>query len=212
MRAEAVMIHPKWTGRIADGYDVALLRLPRPVRNIVHPILPPPDNFYYHNNVLLRLGWGHEYERNGRTELLDLAKLQLTILRIVGQRHRPNSIQRLPKDHMVCSYAQGPRACKGEQNSLEKKFYSICFMLFLLLYCLLFLHVFFEVGFLWMWFIIVGGFNLIYHFYNWTFFRQNWLCSTLCRLYFQKLSVPSSKCIWKPACSQPRNQRSQSLG
>lgn len=114
VRATDAIVHPEWDGNIANGFDLALFMLEEPVREIMHPQLAHPDLKFDHDNRMVTLGWGEQRKIDGKQEVLKLAKLQTANLKIVGRRYCPPSIEKLLKDHMVCTYTQGLHPCKGE--------------------------------------------------------------------------------------------------
>lgn len=119
LRAEEVFVHPRWTGNLEAGYDIALLRLQRRIKDAVYPKLINPAHILSHGGLMVTLGWGYQFRRGGDSEILGLDKLQIGKPRHIDRKHCPSSVGKHLKKHMICTFRFGQHACKGEQKHLR---------------------------------------------------------------------------------------------
>lgn len=108
-------IHPLWNGKYHDGFDMALLLLPKPVKKA--PVMLPDKNYpVLPNTPVYALGWGRYFELNSEGEWIERQKdeLQSINLNIVGIENCPDHLKQYLKRHMICAFDRLQCPCKGE--------------------------------------------------------------------------------------------------
>ena len=105
---ETFIAHPQWNGEIYNGFDIALARLPREVRNATCPSLPHEERTFRHNTIVVALGWG----LIGPSQMPN--NLQMAQgLKILDPKLCPGSVKKYLKSHMLCAYSSIMNVCKG---------------------------------------------------------------------------------------------------
>lgn len=117
MRVGQMCTHPKWSGNIHDGFDIALARLPKPVKNAIWPSLFKGHDVFGHNTPVSALGWGI-HDIRGSLQLKPHKFLQMADnLMILNHDLCPGDAKKYLKDHMICTFSEEQNTCKGEQGS-----------------------------------------------------------------------------------------------
>lgn len=110
VRTADVIFHPQWNGNLFYGFDLALLRLEKPVMDVAVPLLAHPDVRIPPGSQMRTLVWGGEYQYNGSQVETKLLHLQIANAVVFHNRDCPGHL----KDHMVCCYTEDLHPCKGE--------------------------------------------------------------------------------------------------
>lgn len=108
---EKTIIHPKWTGNEQDGFDVAMLQLPRATKK-PYVALANSGTPLQQSQLLLALGWGQQTLRSGITNKLQQADFMYLTNRICSLDN-PAAWGPLIKDQMLCAESRTARACRG---------------------------------------------------------------------------------------------------
>ena len=112
-------MHPRWNGNVKNGFDIALIRLPRPIEYMVFPDLYPGNDVFEHNSTTLTLGWSlYDHPIQGGIQMLKPGNLRMGH-RFAVLKHRdcPGKVKQHLKQHMICIFSRDQNMCKGEYNS-----------------------------------------------------------------------------------------------
>ena len=114
--AVAGYIHPKWTGDVADGHDVAVLKLNREA-NLTLPRLGTGNVVLDRGDYLAATGWG--VTKSG----VPSKKLQVaTHLALVGQDKCKEQPQGVDAKSWICAGGLQEDTCKGHLDRLRGSF------------------------------------------------------------------------------------------
>ena len=114
--AVAGYIHPKWTGDVADGHDVAVLKLDREA-NLTLPRLGTGNVVLDRGDYLAATGWG--VTKSG----VPSKKLQVaTHLALVGQDKCKEQPQGVDAKSWICAGGLQEDTCKGHLDCLRGSF------------------------------------------------------------------------------------------
>lgn len=93
-------MHPNWnrSGEAKDGFDIAVGRLQRPVKNATCPQLVGKDQNLVPNTRVYALGWG------GSVDVLRMVKLI-----VLKSELCPRKLKDYMKAHMICAYPMNER-------------------------------------------------------------------------------------------------------
>lgn len=109
VRATNFTRHPEWNGDVMHGFDVAVVRLSRPVENVSFPVLSQGDELIRHGMPAVALGWG----QGGPSSSQQTGVLQMAKLTIISHDCCPRKLQEYLKPHMICTYAPDQNVCPG---------------------------------------------------------------------------------------------------
>ena len=125
MRVAQMCAHPRWNGNVQDGFDIALARLPRPVRNPICPGLADGSDRFRYNIVVSALGWGlHDHHSDGVVKMKASNVLRVAEKLIIwDHEHCPGKAKSILKEHMLCAHSNQQSTCKGEQSSKKTVFF-----------------------------------------------------------------------------------------
>lgn len=112
MGVEDIIINPNYTGRVEDGYDIALLQLPTPSLHSLPRLARSTAQLHPMTDGLVALGWG-KTENGDFPEMLRMAST-ITIL--------DNDVCNVDglwdgiiTDSMICAKSfPGENVCEGE--------------------------------------------------------------------------------------------------
>ena len=110
MRVDTFISYPQWNGSVHDGFDLALARLPREIRNVTRPSLPHEKSRFGHGMRVLALGWGLK----GPSQMPDTLQIAQHLI-ILDPKHCPSTVKKYLKPHMLCAYSRHINVCKGEK-------------------------------------------------------------------------------------------------
>ncbi|CAD7695039.1 unnamed protein product [Ostreobium quekettii] len=117
MRAEKLVLHPRWNGEFQDGFDMALLVLPEAVGNVDPIILPDRRSMTKPHTRVFALGWGWNFQLGvstgkwERSSDSSLMGIKMTIVR--GDRC---PLRGHLRPHMLCAYDAIQCPCKGDSG------------------------------------------------------------------------------------------------
>ena len=101
-------VHPKFTGDVGDGYDIALLKLDKKAKGLTRPRLGSGNITITAGDYMAAAGWG-------KTESAAVAKtLRVTDrLAIVDQKHCEVPPNVTDAGSWICAGGLGEDTCKG---------------------------------------------------------------------------------------------------
>ncbi|GMH38564.1 hypothetical protein BSKO_06448 [Bryopsis sp. KO-2023] len=104
-------LHPKWTGKLEDGFDIALLLLPSP--SVHNPVgLPSAQAEFKRSSKLLAIGLG----KTGQEPLPDfLQQLELEVVSEVKCTERWKASVTIRKE-MLCAFSLQGDVCRGDSG------------------------------------------------------------------------------------------------
>ena len=103
-------IHPKWTGHVTQGNDVAVLKLNRKATNLTLPRLGSGNVPIDAGRVLAATGWGlTNISEDSLAKDLQVAD-HLGVIADVDCEQHPQNID---PDSWICAGATGEDTCKG---------------------------------------------------------------------------------------------------
>ena len=111
VRVDTFISHPQWNGSVYNGYDIALARLPREIKNITCPSLPHEKSTFRHGTRVLALGWG----LNGPRQMPDTLQMAQHLM-ILDPQHCPSTVKKYLKAHMLCAHSRHINVCKGKEH------------------------------------------------------------------------------------------------
>ena len=108
--------HPKWNGRIREGFDIAMAKLSTPVENATCPILFQGNDGIGHGTQVLALGWGIFDDRaDGEVRMKAASAVRMAdYLKWLSHEHCQGEVKKYLKPHTICAYARNQNVCKGE--------------------------------------------------------------------------------------------------
>ncbi|CAD7695167.1 unnamed protein product [Ostreobium quekettii] len=115
-RADKLILHPRWNGRFQDGFDIALVVLPKAATNAVPISLPHGQLTIQPNLPVVALGWGLHFELHGPTgrwEQTSNNALQAITMTIVDINVCPLRLEESAPPHVLCTYDDIRCPCKG---------------------------------------------------------------------------------------------------
>jgi len=113
VRVEELIWHPKWTGSISDGHDIALAKLREPVENAVLPMLPDKKETFPANCRVNILGW--EYVDSNSRSSPESSVLQFVEERVIVQNRFCPTTMHIHGD-MICVLTYDQPPCKGDSG------------------------------------------------------------------------------------------------
>ena len=110
MRVVEIFPHPKWSGKVTDGFDMALAKLEREVENATLPYLPHENRTFEHNKVVWALGFGVCDDHPQAADSIEMMKK----LTIIDHQHCPGEVKKHLKTDMLCAYSPDQLICNGK--------------------------------------------------------------------------------------------------
>ncbi|CAD7700206.1 unnamed protein product [Ostreobium quekettii] len=108
---KGIKIHPNWTGRLDDGNDLALIKLPEPSK--IQPVQLLNDNDIKTGRLLVAAGWGGQGSKCSKSNHLQHAdRMQFLELETCRNIWAPNIFI---QDAMVCTVSD-QSVCKGDSG------------------------------------------------------------------------------------------------
>ena len=100
-------VHPKWTGQVDDGFDIAMLKLNREA-DLTSPQIDKKGTLLIQGDYLSAIGWG-------TTQKADIADVLQIAQRLVyiPQKTCERVLDLKLKEHMICAGMLDQDTCRG---------------------------------------------------------------------------------------------------
>ena len=102
-------LHDGWTGDVAHGYDIAVLKLDREANSTVLPRLASEDVPLWPGDLLVATGWG-QTESAHHSHILRLADK----IAVVEHKYCEVPPEGADEDSWICAGALGQDTCRGQ--------------------------------------------------------------------------------------------------
>ncbi|XP_068099253.1 chymotrypsin-like elastase family member 3B [Hyperolius riggenbachi] len=112
---EDIFIHPLWDNNAVNGYDIALIKLPREAElndKVKLGCLPPTDRRLYNNQPCIATGWGVIHSNGPQANIL-----QQAVLPVVDHEHcsQPDWMGNIDPS-LLCAGGFGQDVCQSDSG------------------------------------------------------------------------------------------------